>query len=238
MKVHILIAIILNLFTACNQDKKIGDVVSIRVMDKSYPCQYDNPVVSLGIGLVIAGPIVEIYNDSLLTSKLDSFDMYTIDENTKINICSKYYKPDYGIMHFVCLKEHNNCFKVLVNYSTIYYLPKTKDNTFKTWEAYILDAHGISRVTDEEIVLPQPLRKKPAVQSDTLIIPNGLEMFCPIEIKGDWVKVKYDCFYNLNENPYEGEPCHEFINKCKNPVTGWLQWKSNNKILIGIFLIP
>jgi hypothetical protein len=60
----------------------------------------------------------------------------------------------------------------------------------------------------------------------------------PLEVKGEWVKVTYDCFYNDENNAFEGEPCHTYIDKCQNPVVGWLKWKQDNKILIDIFLMP
>jgi hypothetical protein len=82
------------------------------------------------------------------------------------------------------------------------------------------------------------VRLGPSDGSKVLTIPQGFEMFCPMEIRGDWVKVRYDCFYNDENNPHEGEPCHNFIDECKDPVTGWLKWRNENKILIDIFLMP
>ena len=109
------------------------------------------------------------------------------EHEDEINVCSKFYKPDYGIMHFVCVDTTDKAYKVLVNYSDFKYLPKTKSYEFKTWEEYILQSFGIRRLTvdTDSILVSNPLRVKPRDNSDTLIIPKGHEMFCPMEIKDD-----------------------------------------------------
>lgn len=201
-------------------------------------CSYDNEVSSLGNGLILAPAKFDIYNDSLLTNKYASWDMY--EDAARINICSKFFKPDYGIMHFVCLSKSQKAYKVLINASDIKYFPKTKSYDFKTWDEYILQSYGIRRLTSStgDISAISPLRIAPRDNTDTLAIPPGYEMFCPIEIEGDWVKVKYDCFYNDENSLHEGEPCYDFIDQCKNPLTGWLRWRQANKLLIDIFLMP
>src|SRR5687768_15406610 len=62
-------------------------------------CSYENGVSDLGVGVIIAPSIFEIFNDSLLTEKLSEINMY--EDAGKISFCSMFYKPDYGIMHFV-----------------------------------------------------------------------------------------------------------------------------------------
>lgn len=218
------------------------DTSSTRENDKQINqdnnCSYDNQVSSLGIGLIIAPSKFEIYNDSLLNDKIASWDIY--EDEGKINLCSKFFKPDYGIMHFVCIGKRDKAYKVLVNFSDIKYLPKTKNYDFKTWDEYISQSFGIRRLTSNtgDISKKYLLRSKPNDNADTLVIPNGHELFCPMETKGDWIKVRYDCFYNDENNSYEGEPCHSYIDKCKNPLTGWLQWRQENQLLIDIFLMP
>lgn len=110
-------------------------------------CGYDNQVSSLGIGLIIAPPKFEIYNDSLLNEKFARWDMY--EDESKINLFSKFFKPDHGIMHFVCIAKSEKAYKVLVNFSDIKYLPKTKKYDFKTWDEYIFQSFGIRRLTNE-----------------------------------------------------------------------------------------
>jgi hypothetical protein len=147
--------------------------------------------------------------------------------------CPFYFSPEYGIMHYVCLGHYGRSFKIIVDSSEVKYVPDTKDYQFKNWNDYILESFGISRKTEPII---QPVRKMPNVDSPNITIPDGLEMFCPMEVQGDWIKVVYDCFYQSDE--HTGEPCHDFINECKTPITGWIKWKERQKILIEIALMP
>jgi hypothetical protein len=206
-----------------------------------FKCKYENEVSSLGIGLVKAPRKLAVYNDSLLTGKPITIDMQAIADDTLTSICTKYYYPEYEIMYFVCTGKTEKAYQVLVNYSEIRYLPKTKGYVFQTWDEHLLAAMGITRNTNDAGELLQPtalLRKEPKDNADTLAIPPGAEMFCAMKVQGDWVQVKYDCFYNQNPNPHEGYPCHSFINKCKDTLAGWLRWRKDNKVLIGIALFP
>lgn len=248
MRKYLVIIFILVFLFSCGQKSKktteikdsIAAVADIsKIQNKSFEnknCGYENEVSSLGIGLVIVPSKFDIYSDSLLTVKYASWNMYR-DED-KINICSKFFKPDYGIMHFVCIEKTEKAYKVLINYSEFKYLPRTTNYNLKTWEEYIMQSFGIRRLSVDNVSVGSKIRIEPNDKADTLTIPKGHEMFCPMEIKGDWVKVKYDCFYNDENNPNEGEPCHNFIYKCENPLTGWLRWREQKRLLIDIFLMP
>jgi hypothetical protein len=202
-------------------------------------CNYDNEVSTLGAGLVIAPTQFEIFTDSLLRDKWIGVDMYAYDGSTS-RMCPKFCKPDYGIMHFICVGATNKSYKILVSHSDVAYMPRTRNYTFARWEDYILASYGIRRNGNkgDETTDLLPLRTVPSDSGVVLNIPEDYEMFCPIAVRGDWVKVKYDCFYNQENSPYEGQPCHEYINQCNNPLTGWLRWRQGNKLTIDIFLMP
>ena len=202
---------------------------------KSTSPSYDNDVSTLGIGVVIVPDKFVIYDDNLLDNKFKSIDMY--GQENAIDVYSKFYKPDYGIMHFICLQVTDKYYKVIVNYNTIKYLPKSKDYQFETWTKYIMGSFGVRR-NGLGAESHQPLRMNPVANADTLSIPGKYEMFCPVEVKDDWVKVKFDCFYNDDNNKHEGEPCQNYVSECKDPVTGWIKWRDGNKILIDILLMP
>jgi hypothetical protein len=193
---------------------------------------FENPSNTLGIGLIIVPEEFELFDDSLLTHRYMKWNMYSSEKPPK-PITPKYYKPDYGILHFICIESTSLYHKILINESEIKYCPTTNLYQYVSWDKYILESFGIRR--DNEKV---PLRLSPNEKSETILVPKDYEMFCPIEIKGNWVKVKYDCFYNEDNNPHEGELCKNYIEKCKNPVTGWLKWRENNTVLIDIFLMP
>lgn len=203
-------------------------------------CSDENAVATLGQGLVLAPPQFSVFNDSLLTDTLARPDMHRLD-GSQTAICSKFYLPEYDIMHFVCLGRTARAYRVLVNQNQVKYLPKTAGYAFRTWAEYILGASGVRRQRpplQPHPLLRQPLRRAPLATADTLAIPAGHELFCPLEVKGDWVKVKYDCFYNQTTNPHEGEPCQAFITKCPGDATGWLRWRAANTLLIDILLMP
>jgi hypothetical protein len=206
-------------------------------------CTIDNEVASLGIGLVIAPKTFALYNDSLLASKPLSIDMYE-QADSLANICSMVFDPEYGLMHFACTGETENAYQVLINRSETRYLPKKKENQFQTWEQYLLHSFGVRRKTEIADENEKPLtdvRKAPNDTAAILPIPaqaTGHEMFCALQVQGDWLQVKYDCFYNDEDSKYEGQPCHNFISKCADSQTGWLRWRQNNKLLVDIYLMP
>jgi hypothetical protein len=200
-------------------------------------CAYDNDVSSLGIGLVMAPEKFVLFNDSLLTDTFAKVDMYGADMNNS-PVCSKFFKPDYGIMHFVCLGKTKTAYKVLNGQADVKYLPKTKAYAFMSWNDYISQSFGVRRIINNKGKRANhlPLRKRPG-SADTIAIPKGLEMFCPIKIQDDWLQVKYDCFYNDENSKHEGEPCSNYISKCKDPVTGWIKWREGNKLLIDVLIM-
>jgi hypothetical protein len=252
MRISFLLIIFLSFLISCGQKVNLGNSVKysfsiptseVLERNKKQPnneneCSYDNEVSTLGLGLVIVPSSFEIYNDSTLSNRYSNWDMYEDVDN--LNVCPKFSKPDYGIMHFVCIGVTSKAYKVLINYSDVKYLPKTKKYEFKTWEQYILQSFGIRRLLSnrEDNLEITSLRKEPSINSDTIEIPKKHEMFCPLEVKGDWLKVTYDCFYNDEINQYEGEPCQNYILKCEKPLIGWIRWKDKNNLKIEIFLMP
>ncbi|MEO6521393.1 MAG: hypothetical protein ABIN91_06945 [Mucilaginibacter sp.] len=205
-------------------------VLSKIATDTTHEAMYDNPVSSLGIGLIKAPQKFDIYDDSLLTKKYQSIDM---GHDAKFSVSPKYFKPDYGIMHFVCISQSPKAYKVLVNRTTEKYLPKTKGYDFITWSNYITSSTGIKPLYEGNKSIP--LQTGPDGKGEPIPGTEKYEMFCPMQVQGDWVQVQFDCFYNTDNNKHEGEPCHKYISQCKSPVKGWLRWRKDEKVLIDIF---
>lgn len=202
-------------------------------------CSYANESSTLGMGLILAPEKFTLYNDSGLTDGFADIDMRTDDE-VLIPVCPKFFMPEYGIMYFVGVDSTETAYKILADSSLIKFIGKNSGAEFTTWENYILSSFGIRRLTENEggAQVQNDLKVSPLEESAVLPVPEGFEMFCPMEIRGSWVKVKYDCFYNTDNNPHEGEPCHNFIDDCQDPLTGWVKWKDGNNLLIDIFLMP
>jgi hypothetical protein len=240
--------VILICFLSCGQKQtpteKVDDTLQITISEDTIEnittnpagqnCTYENSMSNLGVGIIIAPTTFEIFEDSLLTQNLSTINMY--EDEKKINFCSFFYKPDYGIMHFVCIGENAKSYKILTGPFEHKFLPKKKEYEFKTWEKYILESFGVRRKTEREP--KQQFKEQSTENSKDLKIPEGHELFCPMEIKGDWIKVKYDCFYNAENNQYEGQPCNNYIDKCDKTLTGWIKWRLQNELLIDIFLMP
>jgi hypothetical protein len=250
MKTLYLSATILMLFSCTPKSKKekalptkdsaIADNNSSHLFKNSTKCETENQVAELGIGVVIAPNEFALYDDSLLTGKpaiINSHEQY----DSLNDYCTLVFEPEYAMMHFACIDKSTRAYKVLINYSQVKYLPRKEGYKFQTWEQYLLASFGVRRKTDEHTEKPKPLtllHKAPDDHSDTLSLPIGHEMFCSMQVQGDWLKVRYNCFYNLEHDPYEGQPCHNFIHKCKDPLTAWIRWRQNNKLLVDIFLMP
>jgi hypothetical protein len=217
----------------------IPDSSRLLVKASANKCTIDNEVASLGIGLVIAPKSFTLYDDSSLAGKPLSVDMNE-QADSLANICSMVFDPEYGLMHFACIGQTENAYQVLINRSETRYIPK-RQNQFQTWEQYLLHSFGVRRKTGATDDNEKPLtnvRKAPSDTAAIVPLPTGHEMFCAMQVQGDWLQVKYDCFYNDEDSKYEGQPCHDFIGKCADSQTGWLRWRQDNKLLIDIYLTP
>lgn len=201
-------------------------------------CGFDNETPTLGIGILISQGVIKLYDDAKLKSEYGVLERSTdLLEQNQLNICSKYHEPEYGLLHFVCLEERSDYFKIYINNRDVKYIPNDKKVYFLTWEEYIQSTIGIRRKRGE--TKNNPLRMTPSESSSIIEIPKGHELLCPVEIKGDWIKVKYDCFYGSSGYlEYEGQPCKQYIDNCEEELVGWVKWKENEKTLIGMYLIP
>lgn len=204
--------------------EKKDSISSTKPKDSTIIYSYENETSTLGIGLVMGIDTMELYNDSLLKNLHVKWDMY--QEQPKPTLYSKFWKPDYGIMHFICLEKNSKYFKVLINYNDIKFFPNTRKYKFQTWEEYISSSYGIGSNPSDSVMYSEPDKKSSIIK----IKGNSL---CALQIKGEWVKVA-DC----NDSAFE--PCYEILNQKPNKTAtrGWLKWKEKNKLLIGICLMP
>lgn len=205
-------------------------------------CQYENSTNTLGIGLVEydnynhTTPMFEAYNDPELTDKFCSWDIY---KEIAPPFCAKFHKPDYGIIQVVVLDSLTQAYKVLVNENDIKYVPRNINYVYRSWGEYLMQSHGVRRKLEEAKFKNYSPRNQPKDSSRIIELPKEpFEHLCVMEVNGDWIKVKYDCFYNQNQNPNEGLPCSEYIRNCPDAPTGWLKWRIKNEITVDIFLMP
>jgi len=196
----------------------LNEVQSTSDNYRKQDCAYNNDVPTMGIGLFLAGDSVILYKNSGLTEEFFSSAVY--DENTFF--CAKYHAPDYGIMQFVCVDSTQTCYKLLINEGKVIYTPKTS-GAFSTWENYILSSLGVDIPEGTAIYY----------NSDTFEVKDSVQNmdYCPVQLKGDWLQVQYHCSYSGDAIV---DACPE-IDECSQK--GWIQWRKNDQILIGVYLI-
>lgn len=199
--------------------------------EKRY-CLYDNPVSTLGVGLIIAPDTFSIFNDLGLKQRYAKIDM---KRRAVQDVCPKFFQPENQVMHFVCTEVTDKAYRVLINESDTKFI--SRKYKFQTWEEYILTSYAVRRIALDTGASYHHLKLEPNLQAASLQLPaHGLEMLCPLEVKGDWLKVKHDCFYDRYTHEYEGQPCREYVDKCENAMTGWVPWRQGNILLIDIYL--
>ena len=133
------IFLLIALIFSCNNRNGVSEEVKQKTEIKREKEIYKN---SLGTGLVIAPDSFQIYNDSNLQELILSTNMY----NGKIpkSIYPIIFKPDYGLMHFVCLGFNDKFYRVLINDTLIGYFPRTSEYEFENWNKYIIESYGIA----------------------------------------------------------------------------------------------
>lgn len=190
-------------------------------------CEYNNQVTSLGMGLLLMPGKCKFYNNKALTDLYMEWDLSENYDPPQL-ACALYYKPDYGIAHYVCLDSTEKYYHILINGNQEKYVPRIYGKIFENWPTYIFGSiGGINLPMNEEEgyyihMTPLETADKMAVQ---------VNAFCPLDVQGDWVKVKLDC-YTFDEK--SAEDCHLYIDECKSTPVGWIRWRKGNKILIGI----
>lgn len=200
--------------------------------------KYENPTSKLGEGLLKLNhrnkSEIQFYNDSQLNSRFNAWN----PQEPSQKLYPKFYELDYGICDFICTEIGSNYYKVLINYEEEKYVPKTNGWSFISWKKLIENSYGVTRKKENRT--KNHLRKKPSEDSE--IIPLEIkthENFCVIQLANDWINVQHDCIYATDEYMnFEGEPCANYIEKCGNEKIGWMRWKEEGNLLVGIYLQP
>ena len=153
----------------------------------------------------------DIYIDSTLKDTVPS-----------INVKPYRFKPDYGVYHFICLKQTPKYFKLLINNKEVGYVKNDSLYNFQVWDSVLIGS------TIERISKSNRLKYKPQSNSNLVNYPCKFDIFTVLELKQInnefWLKVSFtdDC------NPYPSL-------KGKQTV-GWILWQKNNEILIETLL--
>jgi len=162
---------------------------------------------------------IHIYNqDGSLWYK---FSFYYDDSDGKFEYANENFNPfafhpDYFVLALKCVGEDENRYEVIVDEETGLKKFVRKDDTilkFETWEKHILKTFAVDFNREQN-----PLREAPEGQVKTAVLPKEAT-FHPVEINGEWLKVRWDSSKKAG----------------KNGKFGWVKWREDNKILVELF---
>lgn len=134
-----------------------------------------------------------------------------------------FFKPDYGLYHFVCLEKTDTYYKVLVNESEIGYFPSNAEFVFRTWESTLMNA-VVERITADNPLLSE-------CDSESAIVEFNCEterftVEDVLEKDGEyWLYVSFDP--NCSVYPDASTPLEY----------GWIKWKENGVLLVNLMLL-
>ena len=175
----------------------------------------------LGIGFAIASNPYEL-NKAALSKQLFK-DKALTQKWSSESIAPFFFKPDYGLCHFICLEKTTTYYKILANGNEVAYLANDTTYYFKTWETVLLQS-TIQRQSKDN-----PIQKECVVNGE--IITNDCE-FDQMTVNDvtqknneHWLYVSFssDC-----ENQSQENSTFQY---------GWIKWRIGNKLLINILLL-
>ena len=127
------------------------------------------------------------------------------------------FKVDYFVLALKCIGKENGRYEVIVNDGTgLRKYVKANDPVLKleTCEEHILNVFAVNFNREEN-----PLLEAPRGQVKKAALSKA--PFHPVEVKGEWLKVKWDTSYGTERN----EPRYDF---------GWIKWKEGDRLLVEL----
>lgn len=175
----------------------------------------------IGIGFTIATNPYEFEN---LSAPKNLFKNKELDIHLNSNeIFPYFYKPDYGLYHFICLEKTNDYYKILINDNEIGYLPNDSNFYFKSWDIILLNT------TVERITKDNPIRE------------NHNETSKEIEYNCNFERLNVDDIIQINNQYWLqvsfANDCVDYIEESSEVRYGWIKWRIDNKLLIDIMML-
>ncbi len=146
---------------------------------------------------------------------------YTFDDIKKLYNWNNDFNPyvfniDNTLLMFICTGIEEDRYKIVVNKETGLekYIQKEDFWILRSWEDHIV--HSVVSIDFD--TKANPLRSKPTKDSEKIKLGENIDpVIVPIEIKDDWLKIKYW------ENDIE--------------KTGWIIWNLNNQIIVNLYYL-
>lgn len=152
------------------------------------------------------------------------FTYYYDDKDGEFEYANENFAPfafhqDYFSLALKCVGEDKNRYEVIVNEETGLKKFVRKNDTaleFETWEEHILKTFSVVFDEKENSLRETPNGKLKEVER------SKIDRFAAVEVKGDWLKVKW----NTENNPNNDSRKTDF---------GWVKWKADEKLIIELF---
>jgi hypothetical protein len=163
---------------------------------------------------------VRIYNED--GSLWYEFTYYYEDKNERFERKEDFvpfaFHPDYFSLALKCVAQDKSRYEVIVNEETGMRKFVKKDDLnlkFETLENHILNTFSVDFNKKENLLLDAPNGRVKKVEVALI------ERFEPIELKGEWLKVRWSAVTNRKAR--------------KKTDFGWIKWKEDDKFLIELF---
>ena len=133
-------------------------------------------------------------------------------EIEKVNFDPFAFHLDYLLLALKCVNANSQYFEVVVNDEIGLTKYIRKDDLifkFETWATHIIQRFGIDFNKSSN-----PLRTGPTQNARLAQMPKDV-IFRPIQIKGDWVKVRWEVPSTVKEARY-----------------GWVKWREGTSLLV------
>ena len=154
-------------------------------------------------------------------NKLDNKDSYTFDDIKRLYNWNDDFKPyafhiDNSLLMFICTGVNDDKYKVVVNKETGLekYIKKENFWILRDWQDHII--HSVVSIDFE--IKSNPIRSNPNDEATIIKVSANIDpVIEPIEINGDWLKIRY--WQNERE------------------MIGWIKWKICNQIILKLFYL-
>ena len=154
-------------------------------------------------------------------NKLDNKDSYTFDDIKRLYNWNDDFKPyafhiDNSLLMFICTGVNDDKYKVIVNKETGLekYIKKENFWILRDWQDHII--HSVVSIDFE--IKSNPIRSNPNDEATIIKVSANIDpVIEPIEINGDWLKIRY--WQNERE------------------MIGWIKWKICNQIILKLFYL-
>ena len=150
---------------------------------------------------------IEFFNDK----SINSWNIKDLDIHKKEWLSPETLWLDYSQFSFRCKTKIEDCYEIYVSDTKTMWIKATDYTHFTTWETYLKEMFSIERLNPKE----QEIYSRP--YSKSAIIKATEECFKVKQLSknGEWIEI-------------------ETANHCETEekITGWIQWRDGDKILI------